>query len=200
MGQGLCMFDADQRLVICNRQYAQHYRLPEALLKPGTSLRTLLEYRVEHGVFPAGEREQYVERRIAIAREGKQNSHEVEFDDGRVLRISHYPMPGGGWVATQEDITDSVRQMRRLEEREAALAKQNMRFEAAVNNMNQGLCMFDKEHRLVICNANYARIYDLPRGFREARERRWKRFWTTASARASSRSAGVPPTCTAGRS
>ena len=40
-------------------------------------------------------------------------------------------MPDGGWVATHEDVTER-------KEAEAALAEQNRRFDAALNNMAQG--------------------------------------------------------------
>ena len=37
-----------------------------------------------------------------------------------------------------------------LETRESELQRQNLRFDAAVNNMAQGLCMFDAAQRLVV--------------------------------------------------
>ncbi len=52
-----------------------------------------------------------------------------------------------------------------LHEREAAasqLTTQNVRFNAALNNMAQGLCMFDANRKLVICNERYAAMYALP--------------------------------------
>jgi len=42
------------------------------------------------------------------------------------------------------------------------LERQNLRFDAALNNMSQGLCMFDSKGELVVCNASYARMYGLP--------------------------------------
>jgi diguanylate cyclase (GGDEF)-like protein len=42
------------------------------------------------------------------------------------------------------------------------LEMQNLRFDAALNNMSQGLCMCDGEHKLVVCNAPYVRMYALP--------------------------------------
>ena len=55
-----------------------------------------------------------------------------------------------------------------LAEREARLAEKtrqlqsaNVRIDAALNNMSQGLCMFDGDGRLVICNERYLRMYDL---------------------------------------
>ena len=45
-----------------------------------------------------------------------------------------------------------------LRQRERELRLQNMRFNAALENMPQGLCMFDSERRLVVSNAQYARL------------------------------------------
>jgi diguanylate cyclase (GGDEF)-like protein len=42
------------------------------------------------------------------------------------------------------------------------LEMQNLRFDAALNNMSQGLCMCDGEQKLVVCNAPYVRMYRLP--------------------------------------
>ena len=50
-----------------------------------------------------------------------------------------------------------------LRESEAQLKAQNLRFEAAVNNMSQALLMFDGDRRLVICNERYRRMYGLSR-------------------------------------
>jgi len=51
---------------------------------------------------------------------------------------------------------------RLLAAREKELVVQNMRFDAALNNMSQGLAMFDRDHRLIVCNGRYAELYDLP--------------------------------------
>ena len=38
MGRGLSMFDAEQRLIVCNKQYREIYDLPARLTRPGTPL------------------------------------------------------------------------------------------------------------------------------------------------------------------
>ena len=48
-----------------------------------------------------------------------------------------------------------------LREREAELKAQNLRFDAALNNMSQALLMFDSSARLVICNQRYLDMYGL---------------------------------------
>ncbi len=44
---------------------------------------------------------------------------------------------------------------------EKVLAEQNQRFEAVLTNMSQGMCMFDKHLRIVVCNQRYASLYGL---------------------------------------
>jgi len=49
-----------------------------------------------------------------------------------------------------------------LEETLNNLEVQNLRFKAALDNMSQGLSLFDAEGRLVVCNRRYAEIFQLP--------------------------------------
>ena len=42
-----------------------------------------------------------------------------------------------------------------------AYRRQNLRFDAAINNMSQGLTMFDRSGRLVLCNRRYIEMYGL---------------------------------------
>ena len=105
MTQGLCMFDGDERLVMCNRRYAEMYNLPPDIARPGTKLSTLLEYRAAHGNFSRKVDEYRVELLASMAG-GKIKSTEVKSADGRIILVSNRPMPDGGWVATHEDITE----------------------------------------------------------------------------------------------
>ena len=49
MPHGLSMFNGEERLIVCNRRYAQMYRLPDRLAAPGTTLAALTEFRVSSG-------------------------------------------------------------------------------------------------------------------------------------------------------
>jgi diguanylate cyclase (GGDEF)-like protein len=48
-----------------------------------------------------------------------------------------------------------------LKQHEEQLQAQNLQLDAALNNMVQGLAMFDPAHRLVVANARYAEMYGL---------------------------------------
>ncbi len=91
-----------------------------------------------------------------------------EFSDGRIIAYASRPVPGGGGIATYEDITDREtvhRQLRHqyelLKVQQAALRARNLQFDAALNHMSEGLCFFDQDERLIICNDRFAEMYNL---------------------------------------
>ncbi len=47
----------------------------------------------------------------------------------------------------------------KLREQQATLSAQNEHFQAALENMNQGLVMFDENQQLIVCNERYASMY-----------------------------------------
>ena len=61
MTQGLLLFDASQRLVICNQRYIEMYGLSAEVVKPGCSFRDIIAHRKATGSF-TGDVEQYVAR------------------------------------------------------------------------------------------------------------------------------------------
>ncbi len=122
MSQGLCMFDADRRLVICNSNYATLYGLPPEVVKAGTPLDRILTHRIEHGMHPAGDKDAYLASRLALVGSGRQDIDTVELQDGRIISVIHHPMADGGWVSTHQDVTEQ----RRIEERIRHLARHDV--------------------------------------------------------------------------
>ena len=56
-------------------------------------------------------------------------------------------------------------QYRALRPRDAELNAQNARFDAALNNMSQALCMFSAERRLIVCNTRFIELFGLDEDF-----------------------------------
>ena len=106
MSQGLCFFDAAQRLIVCNDRYVEMYDLPPDRVRPGTPLAEIVDMRFEAGSFPAMSRDEYLQWRASIAVSAKPTESIVELRNGRTFKIRHRPMPDLGWVATHEDITE----------------------------------------------------------------------------------------------
>ena len=155
MSQGLCLFDADKNLVISNRRYQQMYDLPDRLVAPGTPLHKILQHYYDRGERGELSVEEYTE---AMPKQARQT---WQLNDGRNMLILRQPLTDGGWVATHEDVTEQKRAERLVAEKAAELERINVRFDAALNNMSQGLCMFDAEQRVVVANVRYADLYHL---------------------------------------
>jgi methyl-accepting chemotaxis protein len=58
MAQGLCMYDGAERLLIYNKRYMEMYEFSPAVVRPGCTLREVLQYRVKRGSL-SGDPEQY---------------------------------------------------------------------------------------------------------------------------------------------
>ncbi|WP_314958470.1 EAL domain-containing protein [Bradyrhizobium cosmicum] len=115
MTQGLLLFDAERRLVVCNQRYIEMYDLLPEVVKPGSSFHDIIAHRRATGSF-AGDVDDYVARVLRDIH--VRNSMVVNTADGRSIEIVNEPLADGGWVATHEDITER----RRTEERITHLA------------------------------------------------------------------------------
>jgi diguanylate cyclase (GGDEF)-like protein len=107
MSQGLLMFDADCRLLMCNGRYVEMYGLPRDIVKPGCTFGQLLDIRTANGTFP--EADIYRNELAAALALDKTYEKILELGDGRTIALVSHPMPGGGWVATEEDVTERRR-------------------------------------------------------------------------------------------
>jgi methyl-accepting chemotaxis protein len=137
MSQGLCMFDAAGRIVVRNQPYLSMYNLSADVVRPGCSLRDLIQHRKDTGFFQ-GDVEQYVRNIMDSVAKGKPFTWTVEASDGRLVNVVNQPMAGGGWVATHEDITEQ----RKLEkQRDAMMAQEDRRttIDTAIKGFRDGV-------------------------------------------------------------
>lgn len=110
-----------------------------------------------------------------IKRNGSVQSFEAKFraKDGTELDLlisAEMVEVGGGprLFVVSHDITKQKKAEQALElqnqllrEQDALLKEQNQRFDAALTNISQGLCMFDVKQNLIVCNERWASIYGL---------------------------------------
>ncbi len=124
MVRGLSMFDADQRLIVCNESYREMYGLPEELTRPGTPLADILRYHIKKETGRDGEEErtrqdQWLKNHAAKLASGNSFTRTQNLSGGRTFLVTYQPIAGGGWVDVQEDITEK----RRAEEKVEWLAR-----------------------------------------------------------------------------
>lgn len=108
MGRGLSMFDSEQRLVVCNKAYADIYHLPPGLTRPGTPFVEILRYHMRRvmGEETSGEAAtEWIKKHVARLQQSGHLDEIQNLTDGRIIRVTYQPLAGGGWVDMQEDIT-----------------------------------------------------------------------------------------------
>jgi diguanylate cyclase (GGDEF)-like protein/PAS domain S-box-containing protein len=151
MSQGLCIFDRDARLVVCNRHYLAMYGLSSDTVKPGITLRQMVEIRRQSGTFHE-DPEPYCVRVIDDMATGKAHGQHIESPDGRVVCVTSNPIAGGGWVAMHEDVTERHRAQQQAEQAHARLRE-------VIDVMPIGVVFYDSEDRLVLWNRRYQEFY-----------------------------------------
>lgn len=122
MTQGLSMFDATERLVVCNSQYYAMYDLTPEDVRPGSTLSEVLAKRVAKGTFSRDPHE-YRKEFLVAYREGRTTLQEVKSTRDRLLLVTNHPIRGGGWITTHEDITER----RKSEQQRITMAQQEER-------------------------------------------------------------------------
>jgi len=155
--EGFALFDAEDRLVICNDKYLELcFGGPDARVKPGVSFQWLLEITVEIGLNPAaaGDGRQWIERRLARHRNPAEPFVQSLVDGCWVL-TSERRTRDGGTVTVHTDITE-------LKQRERDLAQKSEQLGAALEHMGQGILFVDSDLRLVAFNHTYLEMLDLP--------------------------------------
>ncbi len=67
ISQGMCMFDKDGRLLVCNELYAKMYNLPAELLKSGSLIDEIIAYRLRNGMFKGDQHDADIRQRLEAA-------------------------------------------------------------------------------------------------------------------------------------
>jgi len=166
---GIVLFSEKREVIFCNRRYADMYGLTAEQVKPGTPTSELIRHRLKLGLKVSVAPDDYV--RARVGRDIALDTTFQEFTDGRIIAYTVYPMPGGGGMSTHEDVTEREElnarlktQYELLRNQEETLRTRNFQFDTAINNMSQGLCFFDSDHRLIVCNDRFVEMYDIPFG------------------------------------
>ncbi|MGH6726428.1 MAG: putative bifunctional diguanylate cyclase/phosphodiesterase [Pseudolabrys sp.] len=114
MIQGLCMFDAQNRLLVWNERYRAMYNMDPNRIWRGCTIRDLLDARIAAGTFPLDPGRYDDDLRAALKR-GNTHTVNIDLKDGRTIAVVNQPVKGGGWVATHEDVTERRKAERELE-------------------------------------------------------------------------------------
>ena len=158
--EGLALFDADDRLLFCNNRYREFYTQVADNIRPGIGFEDLIRLKVASGLFAESDRsaDELISLYLGLHKNPR-HSMEVRLKNGRWLRVTDRKTKDGGIVCVRTDITELKRRESSLTKLSNELRTQILRFDTALNNMIQGLCLFDSEQRLIVCNQRYLEMY-----------------------------------------
>jgi diguanylate cyclase (GGDEF)-like protein/PAS domain S-box-containing protein len=162
MRQGLVMFDKNNRLVVVNQRYIEMYGLSPDSVKPGCTLRDVLQQRAASGTFNHNIDEE-------IAKFGTSRGIEDrtrDLPDGRRILVRNRLTSDHGWLSTHDDITEQRRielaliaARHEAEEAEQQARAVHERLRDAVEAVPEGFALFDAQGRYVLWNRSYAETY-----------------------------------------
>jgi methyl-accepting chemotaxis protein len=123
MTQGVILFDAYERVLVCNDRYIEMYGLSPDVVKPGCTLLDLINNRITTGSLNI-DAENYRDEILAAVKQGQAMNRIVETPDGRAVSVINRPVKGGQyWIGTHDDITERIH----AERRNAAMSEQERR-------------------------------------------------------------------------
>jgi two-component system, cell cycle sensor histidine kinase PleC len=128
--EAFVLWDAEDRLVLCNSHFQRLHKLPESAVTPGTSYETVIEV----GSMP--------EVRTRLHETASQapgaRTFEAQLDDGNWLHISERRTKDGGYVSVGTDIT-------RIKEHEQKLVDNDLRLRASVIDLQRSQAALERQ-------------------------------------------------------
>jgi adenylate cyclase len=116
ISEGFSLYDADDKLIVCNSRYRNLFASHADVMEPGTSFETIVRTAVDRGLIEdaVGRSDAWLRQRLERHRNSGE-THVQRRSDGRWIRVSERKTASGGVVATYTDITE-------LKQHEAELA------------------------------------------------------------------------------
>jgi signal transduction histidine kinase len=160
MADGFALYDRQDRLVVYNRRFVECKPSVADLIMPGVSFEHLVREEARRGgvMLHGRSLENYIETRIKRHRNPLEPT-EMNLTDGRWIQINEKMTDDGSIVSLLSDITHMKEREFDLLRISKQLHARTAQFDVALNNMVQGLCLFDSDQRLLVTNSRYLQMY-----------------------------------------
>src|SRR5438874_5224502 len=128
--EAFVLWDAGDRLVLCNSHFQKLHRLPDSAVIPGTSYETVIE---------VGSMPEVKTRLLETANQAPgARTFEAQLEDGSWLHISERRTKDGGYVSVGTDIT-------RIKEHEQKLVDNDLRLRATVIDLKRSQAALERQ-------------------------------------------------------
>ena len=153
LSEGFLMYDADDRLVLCNTKFRQLYSLSSDVFVLGRKFEDILRAAAERGQYPEaiGRIDEWIAERTEQHRR-LGDPIERQLSNGRWVKITEARTSTGYTVGIRTDITE-------LKRREQLLRKSEEQLHLIVASLQEGFVLYDAEDRLVMWNEKWLEIH-----------------------------------------
>ena len=151
---GISVFSKDLILNAANPAFYRLLDLPEERFPVGARYEDIIRYNAERGEYGEGAVEDLVAERVSLAKKFERHAFKRVRPGGTSLEVKGWPLSEGGFITTYMDVTE-------VEDMVAEISLKNERFNAALRNMSEGLCMFDSDQNLIVGNPVFIDMFGL---------------------------------------
>jgi PAS domain S-box-containing protein len=161
VSEGFSLFDAQDRLVLFNPQYLTFWPGISHLIRVGMSFFEIVMLAAQHKAVLDAYRdpERWIRRRLSQHNEPQGPSVHA-LSDGRWMQVNEKRTTDGGIVCIYTDITDL--KWRETLQRETELAEKSNLLQATLDNIFDGVAVYDHDFMLAAWNNEFIRSFDLP--------------------------------------
>lgn len=167
VSEGFVLWDADDRLVMCNDVYRRYFAGMQEMVVPGATFAAIVRRGYELGMFPdAGPEFDQWFAVVQARRRSVSGRREQHLARGQWLMISDRRLADGGTVSVYSDISEMKRREAELAEAVDRLgvardeaAKARVQLTEAIEAISEGFALFDANDRLVLWNSRFVDFY-----------------------------------------
>ncbi len=155
MHQAIRVYDKDFKLVLTNRRSVETFGYPEEFTRIGSLHSDSVRIAAELGEYGPGDLAGIIEEHTTYGHKLMQRGSIARTPSGRYVKKHREPLPGGGFVAAYSDVTDLVNA-------ESELARKTTLLRSTLENMGDGLSVYDENLRLINFNQPWIDMWGLP--------------------------------------
>jgi signal transduction histidine kinase len=136
ISEGFALYDANDKLIVCNQRYKEIFGPLSDVMVPGTSFESIVQATVERGLVmdAEGRRESWLKERLG-QHQNPSGAHIQRRSDGRWIQVSERKTANGGIVAIYADITELKQREKDLEAARDAAAEASRTIEEAYREL-----------------------------------------------------------------
>jgi len=158
---GILLLDSNLDVLFANQAWTRLSVVAnQDLLKPGAPFKSIIRVAAQEGMYGPGEIETIVDERIKLL--GRRESYDLvrETKPGLFVEIRVRPLPDGGFLFLNVDVTESQRKAREQNQRIDQLEKGGLT--ELLDQLGIGVAIYDEEARLLRTNQTRNEFYQYP--------------------------------------